>query len=313
MTLVISIVISLILLAGTLIYFVPVVPPGQLGLCLPSPNEWALPPVAGWMMGVALVALSAAVLFSANKRNNFIPDAYGVAPSALLLLVGCNSLTTASLSSSTLLLAVNAICIYIIISNYEERNAARPFFIISSLISIGAMVQYAFIVMFPVYMVGGIVMKSFRLREFIAFLMGAAAPYWIAVGLGLVSPMAFHLPGRLEVVSTKNIPPDIFYTLLAMGAMTLIGLILSLYNGLKLYTRNSRLRCMHLTINVLGLVTIAAIIFDFDNFAAYFGTLALWVAIKIASLISFYHIKSQKTVLAITLALFLPIYILSML
>lgn len=302
--------ISVIILILTICLFPEVAISGDSGICLPSPNNWKIPHFAGWLIGIALILLSAFLIASANKKYNFIPEAQPILPLSLLILVACNPLTSSHLSTSTLLLFCNVLCFFIIISTYEERNATREFFIIATLPAIGAMVQYAFLVMVPVYLGAGLLMKSFRLREFIAFLLGLITPYWIGVGLGLISPFAFKLPDTLIIIGKGTVENDIFLSLISAGIMVVAGFIFSLYNGVKLFSRNSRLRCIHMSFNLMGYVTIAAIIFDFTNFAAYYSTLCLWTAIQLATFLHFYNIRRPQLALIVLLALFLTLYIL---
>lgn len=312
MTRFLSVGVSITLLILTLLLFHPIEFTGDSGLCLLSPNQWHLPGFLSWLINVGIIFICTAVIALANKKYNFIQEAEPVLPMSLLLLLACNCVTSVVLSTSTLLLLFNVSSIFILLSTYEERNATRQSFIIASLIAIGAMVQYAFIVMAPVYILGGIAMKSFRLREFVAFVFGLAAPYWIALGLGWISPLAFHLPESLIAFSTADIDHDMFMTLLATGAMALTGFILSLYNGMRLFSRNSQLRCMHIIFNVMGYVSVVAAIFDFSNFTAYFGTIALWVAVQFASLLSLYNIRHPRVAMLILLLIFLPFYILAL-
>lgn len=300
------------LLIITLILYPPVAITGDLGLCLPSPNEWGIPRFPGWLINTILIGLSAAIISTANKKYNFIPEADPIMSTGMVLLLACNGITTATLTTSTLLLLSNALALFIIISTYEERNASREFFMVATLASIGSMFQYSFLVMIPVYVGGGLLMKSFRFREFIAFVFGLIAPYWIAVGLGLIPPDAFRLPESLSIVSKGAVDSDIFLTLVATAIMAAVGFILSLYNGVRLFSRNSRLRCMHMTFNLLGYVAVLAVIFDFRNFTAYFGTLTLWLGIELATMLYFYNIRQPKVALGILLVVFLPLYIVAL-
>ena len=305
-----SVAVACVLLALTILFFRPVYPSGELGLCLPSPNSWMIPYPFSGVAGAILLFAAAYVVAYSNKLHNFIPGSHGVLPSALLLLVATNCLSTAFLSTSTLLLLVNVLCLLIAISTYEARNATREFFIIASLLSIGSMIQSAFIVYVGAYILAGIALKSFRAKEFLAYIFGLAAPYWVAVGLGLVSPFSFHLPESLGIIDTRAVQTDVFYTLIAVGAMGVLGVIMMLYVGVLLFSRNSRLRCMHITFNIIGLITVLAIVFDFDNFMAYFGTLALWMAIELSALASFYNYRRPRLMVLILLLLFLPLYVL---
>lgn len=304
--------ISLTLLVLTLFFSPSIATAGDLGICLPSPNLWRLPHFWSWLINTAVILLSTVVIASANKKYNFIQETHGVVPAALLILLACNNISTSVLCTSSLLLFANACSLYIIFSTYEERNATREFFFVATLPAIGAMTQYAFLVMVPVYIGGGLLMKSFHLRELGAFILGLLTPYWIAVGLGLVSPFDFRWPDSLHVVSRGEVDNDIFLTLLATGIMALIGFLLSLYNGVRLFSRNSRLRSMHMMFNLMGYVSVLAVIFDFRNFLAYFGTIALWVAVETGSLLNLYNIRRGNIALIMLLLVFIPIYIVSL-
>ena len=304
--------VGLVLLLLTLFLFPPIATAGDLGLCLPSPNLWHLRRFWAWLINAAIIFLSAAVISSANKKYNFIPEAVGVAPYALILLLACNCICTGNLTASVLLLICNAVSLFIIISTYEQRNSTREFFIIGTFLAFGAMVQYAFLVMIPVYIGSGLLMKSFRLREFIAFIFGLLAPYWILMGLGVISPMDFQLPDSLTVIRRSAVEENIFLTLVATGIMALMGFIISLYNTVRLFSRNSRLRCIHMSFNLMGYVAVLAVIFDFNNFVAYFATIALWLAVEMAAMLYLYNIRRHQFALLLLLLIFLPLYILAL-
>ena len=304
--------IAFILLLLTLICFAPIHTAADMGICVSSPNLWHIPRFGGWLLNSILIFLSVAIMASANKKYNFIPEAEPVMSMSLALLLACNSLTTATLSASTLMLFANVLCLFIILSTYEEMNATREFFIIGTLPAIGAMFQCAFVMMIPVYIGGGLLMKSFRLRELIAFIFGLVTPYWIALGLGMVSPDAFRMPEILTVFHSVKVGERLTFTLVTACTMGGIGLICALYNAVRLFNRNSRLRCMHSTFNLMGAMALLGLIFDFNNFPAYFGTIALWFAIEVAALFNLYNIRYIQALLAGILLLFLPFYFLDL-
>ena len=304
--------VAIVLLILTVVIFPPIYPLGDLGLCLPSPNQWPLPRVAGWGLNNLVIFLVIIILIAATKHYNFLPETADVLPPALLILLACNCITTSTLVTSTLLLLANTLCLYVIITTYEARNSSMEFFIIGTIPAIGAMFQYSFLLMIPVYIGGGLLMKSFRIREFLAFILGLIAPYWILVGLGIISPFSFRFPDHLTIFDRQAVDDDIFYTLLAAGIMACSGVILMLYNLVKLFSRNSRMRATHLMFNLVGVVAILGMIFDFNNFISYFATIALWLSVTISAFLYLYELKFRNVVLVILLAVFLPIYILTL-
>lgn len=300
--------IAFILLVLTLFCFSPVAYTGDLGICTTSPNQWHLPRFLGWLLNSGLIFLSVAIMASANKKFNFIPEAEPVMSMSLALLLATNCFTTATLSASTLLLFFNVLALFIIISTYEENNASREFFIVGTLPAIGAMFQCSFFWMIPAYIGGGLMMKSFRLRELISFIFGLAAPYWIALGLGWVSPEAFHMPDLFKLFSASSVGKVGMLTFVTSCILGGLGLIFALYNSVRLFNRNSRLRCMHVTFNFMGVMALLGVLFNFNNFPAYFGTLALWFAIEVATLFNLYNIRYIQALLIGILVVFLPFY-----
>lgn len=308
-----SVGVAVVLLLLTLFIFPSLSIPTDEGLCISSPNLWHLPRIPGWLIGCVLIFLSAGVINQANKKFNFIQEVEPMVALLLLIVLACNCLTSFAVSASTLMLFANAAALFILFSTYEDYNATRQFFLVASFASFGSMVNYAFLFMIPVYIGAGLLMKSFRLRELIAFIFGLAAPYWIVMGFGWVTPADFHAPEIDTVFSGVPVLREHLLTLISISILAIGAFILALYNLVKLFSRNSRLRCMHLVFSLMGIVASLAILFDFSNFTVYFGTVALWFAVEIASLFPLYELRQPQFYLIIlVLLIFLPIYIIEL-
>ena len=267
---------------------------GDVGICLPSPNEWHIPKFIGWVLDSVLIFLSIAVISSANRQYNFIPTSDYVMPSMMAILLCSSCITTATISTSTILMATNIVALYILFETYESYNASKEFFIMASILAVGSMFQYAFLMMIPVYIVGGILMKSLRIREVIAFILGLIAPYWVLIGFGVVPFPSLQMPDTLKVLSTAKADQDLFMALVAGGIMSLLGVIFALYNSLRLLMRNARPRSMHATINVMGIICTVCMILNFNNFVSYLGSIALWLAIETATMLELYEVRSPR-------------------
>lgn len=301
-----SIAISVILLILTLCLSPNFVPAGDMGLSLPSPNEWHLTRFIGWLLGAVVLFLCVTVISQANQEYHFVPTADYVLPALLLIFLATNALTTFRISTSTLLLATNIVTLYLLFGTYEAYNATRKFFIIGSFIAFGTMIQYAFLMMIPVYLIGGIVMKSMRFRELIAFIFGLAAPYWIFIGFGITPLENFKMPEGLQILNTSH--TDHFIALISGGIMAVLGIIFSLNNSVRLLTRNARLRAMHITINAMGLIAVLGLVFNFNNFVAYLGTISLWFAIETSLMFVLYNLRNQTFWASILSLIFLVCY-----
>lgn len=307
-----AIALSAVMLLLTLCLFSAPGAIGDTGICLPSPNEWHIPKFIGWVLNSALIFISAAVVSSANRLYNFIPSPDFVLQAMMLILLTSCCITTVTISTSTILMATNIVAIFLLFETYESYNASRNFFVMASVLSVGSMFQYAFLMMIPVYIIGGLLMKSFRLRELIAFLLGLVASYWVLVGLGIVPMPSLRMPDALQVLSTAKANNDLFMALLAGGIMSVMGVIFCIYNSLRLLNRNSRLRSMHTAINVMGIVSVLCLFLNFNNFVSYLGTIALWLAIETALLFELYGIRAPRFWMLVISAAFIVTYICSL-
>lgn len=305
----IAIATSVAMLVLTLCFFPHSEVAGDMGICLPSPNEWRLPGFLSWLLDACLVFISLVMVSTTNRRYNFIPSTAYAMPALLAVLVASCCPATVFLSTSTLLMAVNIVAISILLGTYESHNATRQFFLISSLLAVGSMVQYAFLMMMPVYVAGGLLMKSFRFREMAAFLLGIIAPYWIVLGLGIVPLASLRVPDTLRVVDTTQVDHTLFIALLSGGIMSALALIFSLYNSMRLLMRNSRPRSMHAAIMVMGMMSMLCMIFNFNNFMAYVGSIALWFSIETAMMFELYEVRAKRVWTGVLSAIFVTLFI----
>lgn len=280
--------------------------PGDYGLCLPSPNQWNIPPFLSWFLNVLIISGVAFLLPLMNRKYNFIQTTDPLLPLAFLILIACNTVITSRLGTPVLLLAVNVLCFYILLETYEKINSTQEFFLIASFLSIGSMVEYSFLMMIPVFVAGGFLMKSIGWREFVAFGFGLIAPYWIVVGMGIVEPSQFRFPIGTPITVQLDLNPQLYRTLVSIGLAALISMIFSFYNSFSLLHGNSRVRSIHLSISIMGYICIISMIGDFNNLLAYSGTIYLWLALEMATLFSTKSFRSpQIWILSIWLLFFI--------
>lgn len=311
-SLVCAIAVSAVMLILTVCLFAAPGASGDVGLSLPSPNEWHIPKFIGWVLNSSLIFLSIAVITSANRQYNFIPSAGYALPALMPILVCSCCITTATISTSTILMATNIAALFILFGTYESYNASKEFFILATLFSVGSMFQYAFLMMIPVYIIGGIMMKSLRVRETVAFILGLIAPYWILVGLDIVPSPSLRMPDTLKVLSTARGDSDLFIALLGGIIMSIMGVVVAIYNSLRLLMRNARPRSMHATVNVMGFVSVLCMVLNFNNFVSYLGTIALWLAIETAMMFELYHTRSPRLWTAGISAVFIILFIIAL-
>lgn len=257
---------------------------GDMGICFPSPNEWGLTPLWGWLSNAGVLLVTTLTLYAFNRQFNVVQGSDTVLTGVFAIMVSTNLWISGSLSSSGLLALSNLLCMTLLLGCYRKNRAAQELCVIGTIISLGSMIQYAFIFMIPVYIVGAALMKCLKFKTFIAYLMGLAAPYWVAVGLGIVGLSDFTTPTISNLFEGYVTRPQLFAGLVNVGLTALVSMILALTNMVKLYAGNTQRRLNNLCIDILGLAALLAVIFDAQNMVAYLGTLYLVAAVQIANL-----------------------------
>lgn len=291
----------------------PVAIEGRLGICLPSPNEWNLHFPASWLLNSAAILLCVFALVFSNRKFNFLQSTDNVLPAILLMMIGCNPLITRGFCSSTLILAVNLVCMNILFDTYRKSNASQENFVVATLLSLGSMVEYAFVPLTLAYMAGGFMMKSFRLRETLAYLFGLVAPYWVGIGMGILPLENFQMPQFSNLFENFSAKDDLFIVVISLGFTILLGFVLSLRNALRLYSGNSRIRALNNVINAVGCVCAVCIAVDFTNMLAYTGTLYVWAALQVANLYALDRHTTTRLWIWLISGIYVAFYIAAML
>lgn len=290
----------------------PVPLQGDLGICLPSPNHWDIMPLWSWIINLVLILGFGLTIHFVNKTHSVVQSTDTVIPAATLVMVMSNLWIDTLLNTSTILMWMNLFAIIMMYSAYKERNATQQVFVVATILSLGSMMQYAFLFFIPAYMIIGIMLKCFRIKEFIAFILGLAAPYWVAIGLGLVSLDDFTMPQLTNLFGGSVRADDIFFQLLNIGFTAFLAIILTLNNAVKLYAGNTRRRLFNNALAVLGIVSLIAMIVDFNNLPAYLGTFYFTVAVQLASFFALRPIHKAHIWLLSLAAVYVAFFCLAM-
>lgn len=269
----------------------PVQNPEDFGLCLYSPNLWTISPLWSWILNLTLIIGIGVTLHFFNKTYSLVQDTDTVLPA--LFMVMCASLTwiDSLLSSSLVMALLNVIALYLMFGCYRDLNATRQIFVVGTIISIGSMFQYSYVFLIPAYLIIAGMMKCLRFREFIAFLMGLAAPYWVGIGLGIIPLDSFHLPEfhyPFESFVTKK---GMLVGMLNIGITALLSILFALGNAVKLYAGNSQRRLYNNSVMTLGLTAILCMVFDSDNLTAYAATFYLTAAVQFANVFALKNVR----------------------
>jgi hypothetical protein len=263
-----------------------------MGICLPSPVDWNLTPLASLLLNVGLLGVCALVLLLLSKSFSVIKGKGGIL--ALLFLVTSVSFPWASggLLTTSLILALGMLlCLGILFSAYRKSNAARQLFLMATILALGSMVQYSFLIMSIPLLIVAVTFKSLRMREVIAFGMGLCAPYWIVLGLMLIPVDSLRLPEPMTLWNGMPSHTAIFTGLANLGFTAVVSLILGLNNGMKLYAGNTRRRMFNMAVDIVQAAALIAMILDFNNMTAYVVTFFMGAAFQYTNIFSLWNLR----------------------
>ena len=280
----------------------------ECGLFLPSPESWIPLPIAS--VGTNLLLLIAIGITSVffNRHYNFVKTSQPVGQTAFFLMAGSNVLVTGELGTSTLLLIANFVCFSFLFDTYRKPNATQEFFIVATIIALGSMVQYAFLMMIPVFIAAGFILQAMRIREILAFGMGLIAPFWVGIGLGLLPLEQFRLPRPTILFLQTGIEESSVAILVNIGFTLLTAILMFLNNEIKLYAGNSRVLALNNIISVSRLAAAICMIADYDNLPAYLATFYYACSYQTANLFALRDIKRGPLLMDITAIIYAALF-----
>ncbi len=305
---------ALLMLAMSLTGFLEMRPQplkANMGLFLPSPGMWNLDPWLSWgINNFLLLAVGIASIFL-NRGYNFIKSPQPIGPIAFFIMAGSNVLLTPVFGGSTLLLAANFICFSFIFDAYRKPNATQEFFIVATIIALGSMVQYAFLMMIPVFIVAGFILQAMRFKELMAYFMGLIAPFWVGLGLGLLTPEEFNLPELSFLLSFSTEEGSMSVILLNVGLTVLVAFISGINNVMRLYAGNSRVLALNNVITIAGIAAFAGIVLDFNNMTAYLATLYFAASYQTANVFALRTLRRGRLLLIMTAIIYAALFVAS--
>lgn len=285
---------------------------GCAGVCFPSPNLWGLPPYVSFGVSAALTCLCVLLSISLNTRFTLIPGTSVLYASLYLLAAGSVPWVAPRLSSAIILLLGTLVCTHLLFSLYGRRNASQGMFVIFSTLAWGAMIQYAFIMLMPIFMLGAIFLGVFRLREIVGALLGIVTPFWIVLGLGIVSPHSFTLPTLTNLFTGYTDPGPLFFMMLGQAFTALLLLVLTASNALVPPTTGQQHRSCIAFMNLLGIAMVWFMLFDYTNLLAYTSVLAFCLGFQAARYAAIPRHRFAYLPTLIAIPAYIAIYILTL-
>lgn len=275
------------------------------GVCLPSPGDWEVLPFWSWAVNTVVLVAMAFAMALAGRRENFIKGNGHVLPVAFLVMTASDPVLTSALGTPSLLCAVALCALWLLSMCYKSPNATQSVFVAATLIALGSMLQYAFLMLVPVVLAVMAVMKVFRWRELVAFGMGLVAPYWTGIGLGLLPLSAFRLPvlALPQIDALDSAGPGM--ALAGFGLAAVLATVLGLNIMMRFYAGNSHTLSLNLAMAFTGLAAVVFMVLDSTSIASYMTVFYMCAAVQLANAFAMWPPRRPNWLLA----LFCTVYI----
>lgn len=252
------------------------------GICLKSVKDWQMPHFLSWSLNIISFGLSALLVLWLNKEFRFIHDSTKLFATVYIFLSATNPWLTYSFSAQSLFTLLTLIATFVLFSQFGKRNAAEGMFIAFSTLSAGSIFQYSFALMIPIFLVATMYLNTLRIKETCAAILGILAPYWIALGFGLIDLQDFRIPDLQTIFFSNFISEIPIWMLLNVAFTSLLTLLLALSNSIKVFATNSQTRAYNSIFNLFAFALFWYMLFDFANIATYIPMLNLMAGIQIA-------------------------------
>ena len=303
----VGIVAAIIMIAATAMLMPSLRPDAELGLCLTIPTD-ILPPAIGCSINALLIAFAIILAFIFNKKHSFAKSTEALLPTTMAVILASNPVNTSYLGTPIVMLIVNLVCLDIMMKSYNAENATTSMFAIATYLSVGSMVQYAFLPLMIIYPVMAIMAKVMRIKEIVAFCMGLVAPYWVALGFGLISLSDFRIPQFLADMPNAD-GNYLLMVFISLCTLALVGTIMMINNSMLIYAGNMRVRTFNNMINLLGFSCAVLMLVDFDNFGAYASSFCFAVSVQISNFFAMRRIPQSPVWFWGLLSLFIAFFL----
>lgn len=228
-------------------------------------------------VNVLCLLMTGGILLAVNKVFTFVRSLTHLSASAFYLLALANPSGLVAFNVGTLLCLLTVLTLPLLFAAYQDRHSQRNIFLVFALVATGCMFHYGFLALIPAYLLGFLYMGVFNLKGVLAMLFGLVTPFWIVLGLGIVSPMDAVAPQWL-FLERPTITP-----LITLAASTaILGIVLASMNLHTILNYRMQPRVYNAFFIIMLVLTVVAIILDYRDFAVYLPLLSLLAAVQVA-------------------------------
>ena len=229
------------------------------------------------VVNVLCILLTGGLLLAVNKVFTFVRSMTHLCVSAFFLLQTANPSGLVSFNAGTLMCLVTALSLLPLFATYQDRHSQRSIFLIFALVTTGCLFHYGFLVLIPAFLLGFLNMGVLNLKGVLAMLFGLVTPFWIIMGLGVVSPADAVAPQWMGLKW-----PTLSPLVVLAAATTVLGIVLAAMNLHTIMNYRMQTRVYNAFFIITMVLAIIAVCLDYQALNVYLPLLNLMVAVQIA-------------------------------
>lgn len=237
--------------------------------------------VVSLAVNVLCVWMTGGILLALNKVFNYVRAVTHLFVSAFFLLQLAHPSSLVSFNAGTLLSLVTALSAMPLFAAFQDKHSQRRIFLLFALTAAGTMFNYGFLVLFPAFLLGFLNMGVLNFKGLLAMLFGLITPFWIVLGLGIVSPADIVLPRFHGIWSLSGGAPEMLLLVLT-AFITLTGIVLAVVNLFTIMNYRVQTRVYNAFIVFVLISAIIAVCIDYGDVVFFLPLLNLMVAVQIA-------------------------------
>ena len=221
------------------------------------------------------------IMLALNKVFSYIRSVTRLFVSVFFLLQLANPAGLVSFNAGTLLGLVTVMLVLPLFASFQDRHSQRNIFLVFAVIAAGSMFHYGFLVLIPAFVLGFLNMGVFNLKGLLAMLFGLITPFWIVMGMGIVTPADFVMP-HVDGIWNLTDWSDLGMTHILASLIAVMGIVLAVMNLMTIMNYRMQTRVYNAFFVFVLVMAIIALCIDFGNVVVYLALLSLMVAVQIA-------------------------------
>ncbi|MDE7396950.1 MAG: hypothetical protein K2M98_04410 [Muribaculum sp.] len=253
-------------------------------------DEWISSAGSRLVLGLLATVSVGGVLYLINTTFNLLRSISLIYLTVFFTIVGTQPALTSQFDGGQMFALLTFGALYPLFSAYQSPVRTREVFLSLCMLTTALILCCqitAWITMLAVFLSGIAQMRILRPQTIIAAAIGIITPIWILWGFGIINNVDISVP---TLFSMSGLPAWISSgTVAYLTIIFLMWLTMSIFNLVRIYNYNARLRAYNGLFSLLGIALLLTIAFDPGHITTYLPAFAGCVAMQAGHFFTILH------------------------